>query len=96
MFRYRRPEIDHIPQPDTFDPKASQELFEIYAKTQDGWAQYAADEVSDNEGDPSDGRVSPCTFLHWVDGAKRWDAPGDKNKSRWEARKDYDIPVSRK
>lgn len=96
VFRYRRPKIDHIPAPGAFDPEALEELFKINAKTPDGWARFAADDVSDNEGDPSDGRVSPCTFLHWVDGAKRWDAPGDKNKSRWEARKDYNIPVSGK
>lgn len=94
VFHYRRPEIDHISSPEAFDAQVFEELFEIYGKTKDGWDQYAADDVSDNEGDPSDGRVSPCTFLHWVSGAKRWDAPGDKNRSRWEARQTYDIPVS--
>lgn len=94
VFRYHRSKIGHILLPDAFDPEVLEELFEIHGKTENGWAQYAADDVSDNEGDPSDGRVSPCTFLHWVEGAKRWDAPGDKNRSRWEARETYEIPVS--
>lgn len=93
VFRYRRPEIDHISTPEAFDAEALEELFEIYGHAKDEWDQHVADYVSDSEGDPSDGRVSPCTFLHWVNGAKRWDAPGDKNKSRWEARQTYDVPV---
>lgn len=94
MFRYPRPEVDHIPLPETFDSEALKELLDINDKTNDGWVQNAASDVSDSEGDPSDGRISPCTFLHWAEGAKRWDAPGDKNRSRWETRKTYDIPVS--
>lgn len=32
------------------------------------------DYVSDDEGDPADARISPCTFLEFSDGARRWDA----------------------
>ncbi|KAM5355663.1 hypothetical protein ACJ41O_002309 [Fusarium nematophilum] len=30
--------------------------------------------VSDNEGTPSDGRISPCTFRLWAEGCERWDS----------------------
>jgi hypothetical protein len=36
--------------------------------------------VSDDEGDPADGRISPCTFLYLAEGAKRWDADGPFHK----------------
>ncbi|KAJ0124960.1 hypothetical protein J7T55_006303 [Diaporthe amygdali] len=64
--------------------------------TADGWRKYAASDVSDDgEGDPANGRISPCTFARWSHGAKRWDAPDDKFKSAWEERRTYMIPNDR-
>lgn len=95
VFSYVRPNLDHFPIDEGFDPVKLEEAFQCYDKLGDGWAKYAASEVSDDgEGDPGDGRVSPCTFTRWAQGAKRWDGPGDKYKSLWEKREVYDIPVS--
>ncbi|KPM35131.1 hypothetical protein AK830_g11449 [Neonectria ditissima] len=30
--------------------------------------------ISDDEGDPLDGRISPCTFRLWAEGCERWDS----------------------
>lgn len=90
VFQYVRPKIDHLHLPESFDRDALEEVWQ----NSDGWYRYAASEVSDDEGDPADGRISPCTFARWAEGAKKWDAPGDKYKSMWETRKTYEIPVS--
>lgn len=85
----------HITIGEGFDPDKLEEMCQVFEKMGDGWARYASSEVSDDgEGDPADGRVSPCTFARWAQGTKRWDDPGDKYKSMWEDRKTYEIPVS--
>lgn len=96
IFSYARPRMDHLLiDAGCSDPNALEEMRQSHDALGDGWARYAASEVSDDgEGDPADGRISPCTFAHWAQGAKRWDAPGDKYKSIWEKRETYDIPVS--
>lgn len=77
------------------DTDKLEEMYQILDGMSDGWAKYASSEVSDDgEGDPTDGRVSPCTFARWAQGTKRWDEPGDKYKSMWEKRQTYEIPVS--
>ncbi|KAK7748020.1 hypothetical protein SLS53_001272 [Cytospora paraplurivora] len=93
-FSYKRPKMHHfIIDAGRFDPDEMEEMCQSLDKLGGGWARYAASEVSDDgEGDPADGRISPCTFAHWARGAKRWDAPGDKYKSIWEKREGYDIP----
>ncbi|KUI57683.1 hypothetical protein VP1G_05007 [Cytospora mali] len=96
IFSYARPKMDHLTVDESFDPDKLEEMYQNLDKQGDGWAKYAASEISnDGEGDPVSGRVSPCTFARWALGAKRWDAPGDKYKSMWEERENYDIPEDR-
>ncbi|KAK7403569.1 hypothetical protein QQX98_010662 [Neonectria punicea] len=40
---------------------------EVYSSTEDFF-------ISDDEGDPLDGRISPCTFRLWAEGCERWDS----------------------
>lgn len=93
-FQYNRPQIDPIKLPESLDPNELQEIREAQKEASDGWHKYAASEVSDDEGDPTDGRISPCTFARWAEGAQRWDEPSDKYRSKWELRVTFDIPVS--
>lgn len=69
-------------------------MYEAHKEESDGWHKYAASEVSDDEGDPADGRISPCTFARWAEGAQRWDGSSDKYRSKWEPRVTFEIPVS--
>lgn len=95
VFYYDRPVMEHLPFDEGFDPDKLEEAYQCYDKLGDGWAKYAASEVSDDgEGDPADGRISPCTFTRWAQGTRRWDDPVDKYKSVWEEQKEYEIPVS--
>lgn len=96
IFCYVRPSMTHITVEEGYDPDKLEEMYLGFDKMGDGWARYAASEVSDDgEGDPADGRVSPCTFARWAHGAKKWDEPGDKYKSMWEKRKTYETPDGR-
>lgn len=90
-FQYARPKIAHIQPPEHFVTDGLEEA--IRAQT-DGWNNYAASEVSDDEGDPADGRISPCTFARWAEGAQRWDGSDDKYRSRLELRTTFEISVS--
>lgn len=92
VFRYKRPKVEHISLDKSFDPDLLELIYENHDKEDDGWDEVSS-YISDDEGGPEDGRISPCTFARWAEGAKRWDAPGDKHKSIWEDRKEYDIPV---
>lgn len=94
MFQYSRPKINHLTPPEPLSSDALQELRQVQDREGDGWAQYAASDVSDDEGDPTSGRISPCTFARWAKGAKRWDGPEDMFKSRWEPRESFEISVS--
>lgn len=95
VFSYDRPRVVHLITHEGFDPDKMGVMRQSLDTMGDGWAKYAASVVSDDgEGDPANGRISPCTFSRWARGAKRWDAPGDKYKSLWEKRENYDIPVS--
>lgn len=91
QFQYARPKIAHIQPPENFITDGVEDA--ILAQS-NGWNQHAASEVSDDEGDPADGRISPCTFALWAEGAQRWDGPDDKYKSKWELRTAFEIAVS--
>lgn len=93
-FKVPRPKIDHLPVLDTFNPAYLEEVYQNHKKSGESWSKFIDEYCSDDEDDPANGRISPCTFLRWAEGAKRWDAPGDKFKSVMEERKEYEIPVS--
>ncbi|CAM1504214.1 Fc.00g018050.m01.CDS01 [Cosmosporella sp. VM-42] len=44
-----------------------------YEKTRapEDWSDFY---ISDDEGDPHEGRISPCTFRLWAEGCERWDS----------------------
>lgn len=87
LFEIDRPEIDHIHPPSDYDPDPisyhnsgrDQGWFKPDAANGENHLGSADDYVSDEEGDPVSGRISPCTFLRWATGAKRWDE-GHVNK----------------
>lgn len=90
--KYRRAKVDHLYLNDSLDPDLLEMIYENHDNENDGWREVASD-ISDDEGGPETGRISPCTFARWAEGSKRWDDPGDKYDSIWEARKEYEIPV---
>ncbi|KAI3394795.1 hypothetical protein diail_2197 [Diaporthe ilicicola] len=101
VFTFPRPRNEHLrlkdlEMPEDLDTSKLDHVCQGGDYSADGWSKYAASDVSDDgEGDPADGRISPCTFAQWSRGARRWDAPDDKYKSAWEERKVYDIPTDR-
>lgn len=90
-FHYTRPKIVHLQAPASL---ATDSLEEAPSCQSDGWKHYAASDISDEEGDPSDGRISPCTFARWAEGAQRWDSAEDKYRSQCELRRTFEISVS--
>lgn len=92
MFKYKRPKVQHLRLDESFDPDLLEVIYENHDKEDDGWNDVSS-YISDDEGGPEEGRISPCTFARWAEGATRWDQTGDKHKSVWEDRKGYEIPV---
>lgn len=90
--KYRRAKVDHLYLDDSLDPDLLEAIYENHDDENDGWREVASD-ISDDEGGPETGRISPCTFACWAQGSKRWDEPGDKYDSIYEPRKEYEIPV---
>lgn len=65
-----RPKYDHLSHPmDTF-PVAYEEQ---PAGRPPGFNFAEEFDISDDEGDPEAGRISPCTFRHLAQGCQRWD-----------------------
>lgn len=92
VFHYKRANVDHLFLDDSLDRDLLEMIYENHDNVNDGWRDVASD-ISDDEGGPETGRISPCTFACWAEGSKRWDEPGDDQKFVWEERKHYEIPV---
>lgn len=95
-YKYPRPKIDHLGVPAMLDPKCLDEMLEAHKKAGGGWSQFVNDYCSDDEDDPANGRISPCTFARWAEGAgeKKYCNFGDRFKSVVEDPKHFEIPVS--
>ncbi|CAN8103566.1 unnamed protein product [Discula destructiva] len=94
-FQYPRPKIEHLCVPDLLNEEYLEEMFQKHTEAGGGWSKFVNDYCSDDGDDPENGRISPCTFNRWAEGAKRWDAPADKFKSMMEERKEFEIPAER-
>lgn len=92
VFQYRRPKVEHFTLDESFDSDHLEGIYENRDKEDDGWRDVSS-YISDDEGGPEDGRISPCTFARWAEGTTRWDEPGDKHLSIWEDVNEYEIPV---
>lgn len=67
-----RAPIEHLVPPQGYDPSAFEEVTAILQARGNFCDEY---DISDDEGDPMDGRISPCTYLAWAEGSKRWNNP---------------------
>lgn len=92
VFHYDRADINHLFLDDSLDRDLLEMIYENHDNENDGWREVASD-ISDDEGGPETGRISPCTFACWAEGSKRWDEPRNDHKSVWEVRKKFEIPV---
>lgn len=92
-FDVPRPKIDHLAVPDLLDPEYMVEMTQKYMEAGKTFTDFVNDYCSDDEDEEEYRPISPCTFVRWAEGCKRWDAPGDKHKSTMEERKEYEIPV---
>lgn len=68
---FKRLKMTHFKTADIFDRSALDAVREHYEKRNEGWHEYAASKVSDDEGNPVSECISPCTFAQWAKGAKR-------------------------
>lgn len=96
-YKYPRPKIDHLDVPASLDPKCLEEMYDVHKEARAGWSKYVDDYCSDNEDDPNGGRISPCTFARWAEGAgekKYNNKVGDRFKSVMEEPREFEIPVS--
>lgn len=92
VFHYKRANVDHLFLDDSLDRDLMEMIYDNHDDVNDGWREVASD-ISDDEGGPETGRISPCTFAYWAEGSKRRDDHGDDEKFVWEERKHYEIPV---
>ncbi|KAM0273856.1 hypothetical protein ACHAQH_008188 [Verticillium albo-atrum] len=74
-----RPQYQHLNPPDGFKypPLLASSINGIASESYDKNFQDEYD-ISDDEGDPRDGRISPCTFRALAEGCARWAEPGEK------------------
>lgn len=103
IFQYPRPPMRHIEYIKIFDPVEINEHIDNCSMTDEGWHKYVKSEIStdDAEGDPTDYRISPCTFVLLAKGARRWDDLRDhfrgpaNEKTAKEPQKTHNVPVSK-
>ncbi|KAM0330545.1 hypothetical protein ACHAQA_003492 [Verticillium albo-atrum] len=74
-----RPQYQHLNPPEGFKYPAHL-ASSINGIASESYEKNFQDEydISDDEGDPRDGRISPCTFRAFAEGCTRWDDPGTK------------------
>ncbi|PSR90555.1 hypothetical protein BD289DRAFT_213620 [Coniella lustricola] len=80
---------------DTSNQAALDTATENDEKRNQDWQQHVTNEVSDEEGNPANGLISPCTFARWAQGATRWDAADDGYSSAQKIRRIFDFPRER-
>lgn len=94
-YEYPRPKIDHLDVPASLTDECLGHMYDAHELASSGWSTFVGEYCSDDDGDAANGRISPCTFARFAEGA------GDKSlrlnytrfKSPVEEQQVFEIPV---